>query len=202
MNKLLLTIIITAIVVAGIVLSFIDLTQKSSEKSVIDNRNIVESEQFNQESKRVEQLKEKGDIISVSVDESEMAKNTLISFFDYLSKNEFEKALTLLNLDEGEWEGLSIFSLPEERSNKAKVLETYCQAVGTCLRAEVLDVKKEMSDEYSLVVQFLNKDGSIYVFGPCCGATEETMPSKKEFDYKVKKIDDIFKVETAPLYRP
>jgi len=152
----------------------------------------------------IEQPKEQKNIEPVSKDESEMAKTALVTFFDYLSKNEFEKALSLFSLDDptNSWEGLESFSLPEERNNKAKVLENYCKATGTCLKAKVLEVKKATDDEYNLVVQFLNKDSSIYVFGPCCGATEETMPSKDKFDYKVKKINNTFKVLTAPLYRP
>lgn len=204
MKKQLLTIGVTAVIVAGIVLIFVTLKQKAPEKSENDNQAVITEEQANQKSKEIEQPKEQKNIEPVSKDESEMAKNTLVAFFDYLSKNEFEKALGLFSLDDpsNSWEGLESFSLPEERNNKAKVLENYCKATGTCLKAKVLEVKKGTGDNYDLVVQFLNIDGSIYVFGPCCGATEETMPSKNKFDYKVKKINNAFKVSTAPLYRP
>jgi len=137
-------------------------------------------------------------------DESETAKNALINFFDYLNRNEFEKALTVFNLDDpnNSWEGLESFSLPEERSNKAKVLENYCKAVGTCLEANVLEIKEVTSGEYNLVVQFLKSDGNIFIQGPCCGETEETMPSINRFDFRVKKINNTFKVLTPPVYMP
>jgi hypothetical protein len=131
-------------------------------------------------------------------DESEKAKETLVSFFNYLSLNEFEKALTLFSLD-------SQFTPLEELAqgnNKAEVLENYCKATKTCLKATVLEVKQIADYEYNLVVQFSNKDGSLYIFGPCCGATEKEMPSKNKFDFTVKKIDNDFKVTSAPLYRP
>jgi hypothetical protein len=135
-------------------------------------------------------------------DESEKAKNALITFFDYLNENEFEKASGLFSSDETDWESIKVYSPEDEASNKAKILENYCEAVGTCLKAKILEAKQTANYEYNLVVQFLNKDGSIYIFGPCCGATEEEMPSKDKFDYTVKKIDNAFEVKTPPLYRP
>jgi hypothetical protein len=208
MKKQLLTIGITAVVVASIVLIFVALRQKTSEKAIIDNQNIISAEQASQKSKEIEKPKESQNIVPVLKDESEMAKNTLVAFFDYLSKNEFEKALGLFSPDDNtdiggfSWEGLADFSLPAERNNKAKVLENYCKATGTCLKAKVLEVKKGTGDNYDLVVQFLNADGSVFVKGPCCGATEETMPSTSKFDFKVKKINNAFKVLTNPVYIP
>jgi hypothetical protein len=117
-----------------------------------------------------------------TADESESAKNTLIAFFDYLSKNEFEAAANLFSLDP-QFTPLEEFATG---NNQAEVLKNYCQAVGTCLKTNVLSVKKATNDEYHLVVEFVNKDDSIYVFGPCCGATEEEMPSKNKFDFTVK----------------
>lgn len=136
--------------------------------------------------------------------ESEMAAEALILFFDYLSQNEFEKALTLLSLEgpEDTWQWLANFSLPEDRDDQAKILENYCQATGTCLKAKVLSTQINENNEYDLVVQFINQDQSTFVFGPCCGESEETMPSKDKFDFKVKKINNKYMVLTPPLYRP
>lgn len=170
----------------------------------LKNENKISTEQVVQKSKEIEQPKKQQNVVPASKDESEMAKNTLVAFFDYLSKNEFEKALGLFSLDDptNSWEGLASLSPSAERNNKAKVLENYCKATGTCLKAKVLEVKKETGDNYDLVVQFLNADGSVFVKGPCCGATEETMPSTSKFDFKVKKINNAFRASTAPVYRP
>lgn len=130
------------------------------------------------------------------------AKDALITFFDSLNKNEFEKASKLFSSDEADWEGLAVYSPIEDTNNKAKVLENYCKATLTCLKAKVLEVKEGGSGEYTLIVQFLNNDGTTYIFGPCCGATEKEMPSKDTFDYRVKKNNNMFKVITPPLYRP
>lgn len=137
-------------------------------------------------------------------DESAKATETLVSFFTYLNNQDFEKALTLFELDDvaNSWEGLETFSLPEDREDKAKVLKNYCKATNTCLRAKVIEIEKEADGKYNLVVQFQNADGSTFVRGPCCGATEEEMPSQDIFEFEVKKINNVFKVMTAPIYIP
>lgn len=148
-------------------------------------------------------------IVNNNQDESTKAEDALVSFFTYLSNQDFEKALLLLELDELEldgstnsWKSLENFSLPEDRSDKAKVLKRYCEAIGTCLKAKVIETKKETDDAYNLVVQFQNTDGSTFVLGPCCGATEEEMPPQDRFDFKVRKINNVFKVATPPIYVP
>jgi hypothetical protein len=137
-------------------------------------------------------------------DDLSIAENALISFFDHLDSQNFEKALELFELNHSadSWEGLEIFSLPEERDNRAQVLKNYCAATGTCLKAMVIDTIKENEETYNLLVQFKRADGSIFILGPCCGATEEEMPSQKEFNFKVKKINNEFKVITTPIYVP
>lgn len=153
--------------------------------------------------------------------ESAGAEEALVDFFDYLKHKEYNIAVTLLDIPEkaiqecpldanefdgcipDSWEGLESFSPREERNNKAKVLENYAGLTKEAtLKANVVEVKKYSEGKYILTVQFLNSDGSILVEGPCCGATEEQMPSSNKFEYKVKKIDGIFKVITAPLFRP
>lgn len=154
------------------------------------------------------------------LDEYGYAEKTLLDFFTYLKNKEYDKAVDLLDIPEKTkecpsdaniefdggcgygWEGLERFSPQEERNNKAKVLENYARLTKEAtLQASITGVEKYSEGKYILTVQFLNSDGSILVEGPCCGATEEQMPSSDKFEYKVKKIDGIFKVITAPLYR-
>jgi hypothetical protein len=139
--------------------------------------------------------------VTTKIDESEIAKNTLTTFFEYLSKNEFEKAISLTDTnDSAFWDTVKIYS--QDNDDKTKMLETYCTATQTCLKAKVLEVKQVTKYEYSLIVQFINKDGSIYKVGPCCGEEPNGQPLKEQFDYTVKKINDDFKVTTPPMYRP
>ena len=144
-----------------------------------------------------------GQITSIK-SEPAKAEEALVSFFMHLNNQDFEKALVLfeLNGSTSSWEWLENFSLPEDRNDKAKVLQRYCEATGTCLQAEVIEIKKEAADSYNLLVQFQKTDGNTFVLGPCCGASEEEMPPQDKFEFKVKKIDGEFKVITAPIYVP
>lgn len=134
--------------------------------------------------------------------ESREAENTLIRFFTFLSEEQFEEASALYSSDESDWEELIIYTTEGEKNDKAKILENYCSATQTCLRAEVLKITTESEGEYSLLVQFRNTDESVFVADPCCGATAEEMPSQSRFEYTVQKVGSRFEVATPPVYRP
>lgn len=140
--------------------------------------------------------------------DAEKAEKTLITFFTYLHEGEFSKAVLLFEpWEEGvgesksSWEGLASFSPAEDRNDKSKVLANYCK-MGTCLRAEVISIERIAEGKYKLRVQFFKDNGSVYVYTPCCGATEEEMPLRAVFDYFVHKINGVYKVRTPPLFRP
>ena len=138
---------------------------------------------------------------AVTIVQPTTPQDALTTFFDYLSKNDFERAILLTDENNSEfWDSVGIYG--QEATEKAKILENYCRATQTCLKAKVLATKAAANGEYDLTVQFINNDGTTYVFGPCCGATEEEMPSKDQFDFTVKKIGNNFKVMTPPMYRP
>lgn len=142
---------------------------------------------------------------AIQQDESARAEETLVSFFGYLNDQDFDNAMNLFELggdSENSWEGLESFTLPEDRNDKGNVLRNYCEATGTCLNATVIEIEKETDSIYNMVVQFQNDDGSTFVLGPCCGATEEEMPSQDKFNFKVQKINNDFKVTTPPIYVP
>lgn len=141
----------------------------------------------------------------VPLDELQEAKDTVIIFFDHLHDGEYDKAVELYQPEDGmpsSWEEYEAYSESEDKSNHATLLKDFCNLVRTCHRVNVIDSKKEAEGQYTLTVQFIQDDGEVFVLGPCCGETEETMPSQDKFDYKVKKIDGKFKVTTSPLYRP
>jgi len=142
---------------------------------------------------------------AIKQDESAYAKESLVSFFRHLSNQDFDHAMNLFEPggdSENPWEGLESFTLPEYRDDKSRVLRNYCEATGTCLNATVVEIERETDGVYNIVVQFQNNDGSAFALGPCCGATEEEMPTQDKFNFKVQKINNEFKVITPPVYVP
>ena len=61
---------------------------------------------------------------------------------------------------------------------------------------------KYSGTEFKFVVQFVNDNGTLFKMGPCCGASEEDMPTKSDFEYIVKKDNNGFIVITGPVYTP
>lgn len=135
------------------------------------------------------------------VNETIVAQDTLISFFNNLNEGKFTEALDYFTTDEKTWEELDIYN-PDKETDHADIIENYCQATLTCLPASIVRSTKVNDNEYNYQIQFRKEDGNIFVLGPCCGATEEEMPPKDTFDFTVKKIDGTFKVITPPLYIP
>lgn len=138
----------------------------------------------------------------VTKDESTAAKTIFIKFFDLISQQKFDEAVPLLSSDFELQENLRAYDY-NHTGNPAEMLQTYCDGVPTCLKTRVLKTERTGNYEYTLTVQFINPDGSTYIFGPCCGASEEDMPSTDTFTYVVKKdFEDKMVVMTLPLYRP
>ncbi len=133
--------------------------------------------------------------------ETQLAETTLTSFFDNLSQQKFDKAVEFFTSDQEMRNNLSIYG-PEQKTGKADIMENYCTSVPSCLKVNIRDAKKMNDGEYTFKVQFHQKDGKLFILGPCCGATEKEMPPQDTFDFTVKKIDGIFKVTTPPVYVP
>jgi hypothetical protein len=67
---------------------------------------------------------------------------------------------------------------------------------------EVVGREQAAGDTLRFVVRFRLADGSYFVQGPCCGETEETMPSRREFTYSVVPHGVGYGVVELPVYVP
>ncbi|MBU1118883.1 hypothetical protein KKH43_03310 [Patescibacteria group bacterium] len=149
-----------------------------------------------------EQVQQKEEEKVVEVDNEQEARDALVNFFNQAHEGYYEEAWERFDPDKKDYELMESMSAPEERSDKVRVLQNFCEKLETCLEVRIVNSRKVSSDEYIFDIQFINDDGSIYVLGPCCAETEETMPSEDQFAYQVKKKDGQFKVISTPLYHP
>jgi hypothetical protein len=131
----------------------------------------------------------------------ELARESLINYFDFLNRGEYSKALRYHG---GDLEVLQIWSPELEPTNHAALIEAACRASGwQCLKIkEILSEEQVSPNEFKFTVEFAKPDGTTFVLGPCCGATEEEMPSTSEFEYYVQKDGREFRVMTPPVYIP
>jgi hypothetical protein len=71
------------------------------------------------------------------------------------------------------------------------------------LPARTAIFKELRGDMYVFQVEFNNPDGSLFVLGPCCGASETEMPPVSQFEYGVaRNADGKFLVMELPPYVP
>lgn len=134
-------------------------------------------------------------------------EQTLINFFDSLVNKDYESAVKIFypvdaNGDYN-WNMVTQYRDPnKQNATKSEELAYYCEAVGTCLKIEVLSSAGINKDIYAFKAQFRDQDNNIFLYGPFGGMTAEQSPPETKFQYYVKKIDGVYKVITPPLYRP
>lgn len=157
------------------------------------------------------QLRNEEQQIPCSDNDINKAEDTLINFFNYLHDGKYDKAVSLfepweegIGMHKSSWEGILSFSPQNKRNGEGKAigLRKIYQSVGVPIKVKILGVEKVADGNYKLRVNFIKDDGEIYIYGPCCGATEKKMPSQSEFDYFVQRVNGVYKVRTPPLFRP
>jgi hypothetical protein len=146
--------------------------------------------------------------------EQEAAASILRKFFGCLHQGDFAQAASLFEPEPGDVNWQCIKGLYPPEKGQEDVLRYYCGNRDLCLlKPEVLCVGKVGDEEYRLSIQFRKEDGSVYIYGPCCG---ETLPcgqgelnpndyagGQTVFTYVVRQSSDgSLKVATPPLYRP
>jgi hypothetical protein len=104
----------------------------------------------------------------------------------------------------GEYEALRVFN-PEIGPDDSVALWTWvCEnQLLRCLEVRSATLQEVVGDSYLFQVEFNNPDGSLFVLGPCCGATETEMPPVSQFEFTVtRNADGRFVVLNTPPYVP
>ena len=129
------------------------------------------------------------------------AEETLTTFFSMLHEGQYEEASTYYG---GPYEDLTGFLDPSiSLDEHEKIWESVCAGLLKCLPVRnVVSAEQSGPDEFVFVVEFSNEDGTLFELGPCCGATEEEMPTRSQFTYTVVKMGDQFTVLNPPVYVP
>lgn len=123
-----------------------------------------------------------GKISGFQIKDVDLAKQILVQFFNLLNKDDYNGAENFYNGPKEN--GRIIVYVP-----------------GLTVRKFIKE-ESDFPNQIDFIIQFSDKDDSLYEFGPCCGATEETMPTRTEFTYRVERVGTKFFVITPPLYRP
>jgi hypothetical protein len=130
------------------------------------------------------------------------AKAALVEFFTLLSQGEYEKAVELYA---GSYEELEYFNPGMDPDDRAGLLAAACEFNGFfCLPvSSVIAIDSGPQQPLLFEVAYANPDGSRFVLGPCCGATEEEMPPQDVFAVRVNcDMEGVCQVLDLPPYVP
>ena len=130
------------------------------------------------------------------------AESALTNFYDLLNQGEYERAVELYG---GSYEELEYFNPGMDPADRAGLLAAACEFNGFfCLPvSSVTAIDSHLQQPLLFEVAYAKPDGSRFVLGPCCGATEAEMPPMDVFTVRVncEKQDDC-QVLDLPPYVP
>jgi hypothetical protein len=129
------------------------------------------------------------------------ARDALLSFFALLHEQRYAEAAVLYG---GDYDVLRGWNPELPPDDTVALWAAGCGRNGLeCMRvAEVVDQERPAPGEYRLTLRFIARDGSPFVRGPCCGETEATMPSVRDFPFRVHRQGDRYRVQDLPIYVP
>jgi hypothetical protein len=131
----------------------------------------------------------------------ESARQSLLSFFSLLHERQFDQAI---NYYGGDYDDLRYLNPDIPPSYRDTLLHQACTVNGyMCMNVKSILKEEQLDAEtFRFTIEFQNDDGTVFILGPCCGATEEEMPPRSEFDYTVTFQEGQYQVMELPVFIP
>lgn len=125
----------------------------------------------------------------------------LVNFLTLLHTRNYADAVPLYG---GDYEQLQVFNPQIDPADKAALWAWACDnQLLQCLEVRSATFKTMTGESYIFQVEFNNPDGSLFVLGPCCGANETEMPPVSQFEYTLRRNEEMrFVVLNPPPYVP
>lgn len=130
------------------------------------------------------------------------ARDTLVAFFEDLHAGRYEEAMGLYG---GTYEIMTDHNPTIDVQDHAALMRNACTINGAqCLQIRTASLDRQVSaTEFVFTVEFQADDGSLFVLGPCCGASEEDQPPRSVFEITVIKTSESeYLVMDMPPYMP
>ncbi len=123
------------------------------------------------------------------------------TFYELLHTRRYAEATALYG---GSYEVLQGWNPDLDPRDHAALVRAGCERNGLqCLPLHDLVGEEALSPSaFRFTVRFRSPDGGLFIRGPCCGETEESMPSESEFPVRVRRDRDRFLVQDLPVYVP
>ena len=117
------------------------------------------------------------------------ARQVLENFLVSLHLGRYEEAYRFYG---GSYEMMIAQNPLIDPQDHATLLQNACTTNGfLCLQWQSIELEQTISEtEFVFTVQFQQSDGSLFVLGPCCGATETEFPPLSSFSFRVSPGPD------------
>lgn len=118
------------------------------------------------------------------VENDRLALQTITDFLAALHAGDYEKAVSLYG---GTYETMIDHNPDVSPSAHATLFQNACTINGAqCLQAKSIVLDEKVSNaKFIYRVEFQNEDGSLFVFGPCCGDNDPNTQSQSSFHFEV-----------------
>jgi Tol biopolymer transport system component len=138
---------------------------------------------------------------SAEAHDLDSARQALMTYFSLLHERRYSEAISYYG---GTYDILRDWNPTVAQDDYATLFKNGCTMNGLqCLSIRTIVHGEKVSPiEFRFTVEFTNDDGTLFVRGPCCGATETEMPPQTQFTYVVKKVGDRFLIQDLPVYVP
>ena len=130
------------------------------------------------------------------------AIDTLESFFLYIHDRRYEEATALYG---GVYDVMRDWNPDIPADDLAGLMRRACTHNGIkCLRLRAVTGSRRVSpQEATFTVEFMNEDRSLFVRGPCCGASLTDEAPQSEFEITVRMDSEgVILVQDMPPYVP
>ena len=133
--------------------------------------------------------------------ELKLAEEAAIEFFQLLSQGQYVEADLLYGSDYTALISMNPDIPPDDHTAMWK---NGCELNGLqCLPIlRVVKSEKFSLNEFFLTIEFKNADGSVFVLGPCCGASEQEMPPVSQFPVDIIERDGRYYITSLPVFVP
>ena len=134
--------------------------------------------------------------------DAQIATDTLLRFLSELHEGRYEEAAALYG---GTYDTMIDHNPSLDPADHAALMGNACEINGAqCLEVENAQLTGQPArDQFTFGLQFRQQDGTLYVRGPCCGASEIDDPPQSVFLLTVSKTPDgRFLVLDMPPYSP
>ena len=126
------------------------------------------------------------------------ARALLVGYLEDFANGSYAKVIRYVS--DNSWATLKMWNPPIAESDSLSLLEAGCNGNGLqCLHVRTVEHCEQVGEgECRISVTFFDRNGTLFVRGPCCGSTIEEDPPDSVFTYTVQTSNGRTQLDLPP----